>query len=181
MHPQLSEAMGRLDAATRELREIATSIPAAWQCRKPAPDRWCVNEVLEHIGLVEQLFLHAIVANIETARAAGLAGEVADPAMLSEHQRTVVEDRSTRRQAPERVVPTGQVDAEAALARIESAHARLRDALASTDGLALSSVTHDHRIFGTLNVYQWVDFLAGHERRRLAQMREVATELAQVS
>ena len=77
----------------------------------------------------------------------------------------------------ERVVPTGQVSADAALERIESAHARLREALVSTAGLALSSVTHDHRIFGTLNVYQWVDFLAGHERRHLAQMREIAREV----
>jgi hypothetical protein len=176
MHPQLAAALGRLDSVTRDLHTIAGSMPSPLRSQQPAAGRWCVNEVLEHVCMVEQLFVARLIANIEAAKAAGLASEVETPAMLPEQLGSVVEDRSARRTAPDAVQPTGQVESAAALDGIEACHARLRDAIASADGLALSTVTHDHRFFGTLNVYQWVDLIAGHERRHLAQIREIAAD-----
>jgi hypothetical protein len=177
MHPQLLDALGRLTAATHDLRDAASRLPASLHAQKPAADRWSVNEVLEHINIVETLFLTTLIKNVETAKASGLAGEVDEPAMLSAEVRASVEDRSTRRSAPERVIPTGTVAAADALRSIEAGHAQLRDALASAPSVTLSAVTFDHRVFGTLNVYQWIDFLAGHERRHLAQLREIAGQL----
>jgi hypothetical protein len=181
MHPELAAALGRLDSVTSELRAACASMPAVVQSRKPAPDRWCVNEVLEHLGLVEQLFVTSLVDNIEAAKVAGLGSEVDKPPLLTDQLRTVVEDRTSRRTAPDRVVPTGEVDAAAALEKIAAGHARLRGVIASCDGLALSTVTHDHRFFGTLNVYQWIDLLAGHERRHLAQIMEITRSAVQES
>lgn len=177
MHPQFEAAFGRLDSVTRDLHAAAESVPSSLRSRKPAPERWCVNEVLEHLGIVEQIFVTRLITNIEAAKSAGLGSEVDTPAMLSDQLGIVLEDRSTRRTAPEPAQPTGNVDSATALQSIAACHARLRDAIASADGLALSAVTHDHRIFGTLNVYQWVDLMAGHERRHLAQLREIATQL----
>lgn len=177
MHPELTAALGRLDAVTDDLHAVATTTPTSLRAQKPAPERWCVNEVLEHLALVASLFVDALVAKMDAAKAGGLAVEVEDPALLSEELRTVVEDRSAPRSAPERVQPTGYVDAAASLQTIAASHVRLRDAIASCDGLALSDVTHDHRFFGTLNVYQWVDLMAGHERRHLAQVREIVSQV----
>jgi hypothetical protein len=50
--------------------------------------------------------------------------------------------------------------------------------LTSCGGLALSTVTHEHRFFGKLNVYQWVDLIAGHEGRHTAQLREIAAQVS---
>jgi hypothetical protein len=154
-------------------------MPDTLRSQKPAPERWCVNEVLEHVGMVEQLFVARLMTNLEAATAGGLGAEVESPAMLPDQLGIFVEDRSARRTAPETVQPTGQVDAAIALQAIDACHTRLRDAVASADGLALSTVTYDHRVFGTLNVYQWVDLLAGHERRHLAQIHEIAAGLTQ--
>jgi hypothetical protein len=178
MHPQLAAALGRLDLVTRDLRDTAGAIPASLHARKPAADCWSVNEVLEHVGLVEQLFVTSLINNIEAAQAAGLTGEVEEPPLLAEQVRMMAEDRTTKRIAPERVRPTGGVAVEAALQTIEGGHERLRVALASAEGVTLSAVTLDHRFFGTLNVYQWVDFLAAHERRHLAQVRDIAAQLS---
>ena len=52
-----------------------------------------------------------------------------------------------------------------------------RAAVLSADGLALSGVIHDHPFFGPLNVYQWVELIAAHEMRHVAQMREAAAQL----
>ena len=181
MHPQLEAAFGRLDSVTRDLHAAAESVPPSLRSQKPAPQRWCVNEVLEHIGIVEQIFVTRLIANIDAAKAAGLGSEVDAPAMLPDQLGVVLEDRSTPRNAPDQAQPTGTVDSATALQSIEAGHVRLRGAIASADGLALSTVTHDHRFFGTLNVYQWVDLMAGHERRHLAQLREIAGELTRAN
>ena len=52
-----------------------------------------------------------------------------------------------------------------------------RAAVLSADGLALSGVIHDHPFFGPLNVYQWVELIAAHEMRHVAQVREAAAQL----
>jgi len=140
MHPELAAALGRLDAVTRDLHAAAMSMPTSLHCQKPSPERWCLNEVLEHLALVERLFVEAIARNIAAAKAAGLAPEVDDPAMLSDQLKTVVEDRTTPRTAPERVVPTGQVGAAEAFDTILATRAQLRDAIASADGLTSSHV-----------------------------------------
>lgn len=178
MHPQLAAALGRLDESRRDLHTAVNALPPPLRGQKPGPDRWSMNEVLEHVGKVEQVFVGALIASIDKARTSGLDAEVGNPAMLPEPLRTAVEDRRTRRTAPDHVQPTGTVDTAASLAAIQLAHGRLREALTAADGLALSTVTFDHRVFGALNVYQWVDFIAGHERRHLAQVREIAAQLA---
>jgi hypothetical protein len=51
----------------------------------------------------------------------------------------------------------------------------------SCDGLALSQVGFPHPALGTLNLYQWLLFSAGHHARHAAQIREIATQLASES
>lgn len=178
MTPHLTAALNHLDAATRDLRAAVDALPVPQRGQQPAPARWSVNEVIEHVAKVEQSFVGAVLSKVEAARAAGMGPEVADPPMLPEQTRTRLTDRTNRRQAPDSVLPTGTVDALTAIQTIESAHARLKDTLAPCDGLALSTVTHDHRFFGTLNVYQWIELLAGHEGRHAAQVREITTQVA---
>ena len=73
--------------------------------------------------------------------------------------------------------PTGSVGGLTSLQTIAAGHDQLKEVLASADGLALSTVTHEHRFFGRLNVYQFVELLAGHERRHTAQLREIASQV----
>lgn len=178
MTPHLTAALNHLDAATRDLRAAVDAVPVPQRGQKPAPTRWSVDEVIEHVAKVEQSFVGAVLSNLEAARATGLGPEIADPPMLPDQTRTRLIDRTNPRQAPEQALPTGTVDAMAAIQTIDATHARLKEALASCDGLALSTVTHEHRFFGTLNVYQWVELLAGHEGRHAAQVREISTQVA---
>lgn len=57
---------------------------------------------------------------------------------------------------------------------LEAARADLRAAVASADGLALEAVRAPHPVFGDLNLYQWIVFVAAHEERHAGQIREMA-------
>jgi hypothetical protein len=177
MHPQLTAALNRLDAATRDLRAAVDAVPVALRAQKPSPDRWSVNEVVEHLAKVEQIFFGTLLARLESARTSGLCAEVEAPPALPEQTRMFMVDRTNARKAPEPAQPTGAVDAVTALQMIDAGQARLKDALQACDGLALSSVTHEHRFFGTLNVYQWLELMAAHSGRHTAQLREAAAQV----
>lgn len=178
MNAHLTAALSHLDAAIRDLRAAVDAVPVPQRGQKPVPARWSVNEVTEHVAKVEQSFVGALLSKLDAARTTGLGPEVEHPSMLPEQTRTRLTDRTNPRQAPESVLPTGTVEASTAIQAIESTHERLKDALLPCDGLALSTVTHDHRFFGTLNVYQWIELLAGHEGRHAAQVREITTQVA---
>ena len=64
------------------------------------------------------------------------------------------------------------------LGRTRASRAGLRGTVEAAEGLALSLVTHNHPIFGTLNVYQLMDFIAGHEMRHAKQIAGIAEAFA---
>ena len=85
--------------------------------------------------------------------------------------------RLGKRTAPEAAVPSGRLDEGTAWAAADTARTGFRKAVLSADGRALSGVIHEHPFFGPLNVYQWVELIAAHEMRHVAQVREAAVAL----
>ena len=127
--------------------------------------------------MVERLFSDRIAAALEP-RIAGLERETADRTKLPEAIETRMADRVNRRQAPDTAQPSGTVTCDDAWARLEQGHARLRTIVGAADGRALGQVMLDHRFFGTLTIYQWIELIAAHEGRHTQQIREIANTLA---
>jgi len=181
MHPFTIAVFDRLSESRGNLRAAVEAVPPAARAQKPAPERWSINEVLEHLSLVESLFTQRIATAIDKAREEGLGLEQAsERAPLPAHIEAIVADRSNARTAPEPARPQGNLDATTAWHRVEQSRAVLRDTIAAADGLALSTVTESHPAFGALTVYQFVELIAAHEGRHTAQIREITAKLAGV-
>jgi uncharacterized damage-inducible protein DinB len=181
MHPFTIAVFDRLSESRANLRAAVEAVPPAARAQKPAPDRWSINEVLEHLSLVETLFTNRIATAIDKARDEGLGLEQAsERAPLPANIETIVADRSNPRTAPEAARPQGNLDATTAWHRVEQARAVLRDTLGAADGLALSAVMESHPFFGALSVYQFAELIAAHEGRHTAQVKEIAARLAGV-
>ena len=174
MHPHLAEVFALLDQSRTELRAAVAGVEPGLRARRPGPDRWSVNEILEHLALVERRFEAYVGVAIAKARSAGLGAERSARVPLADDLRTVVRDRSGRRTAPEAVIPTGTVDDATVWRALEQARQSFRDTVGSADGLALGTVTAEHHRWGALTVYQWVEVLANHEARHAEQIDEVA-------
>ena len=179
MHPFTTAVFDRLSATRAGLRAAVEGVPAQIRGQKPAPDRWSVNEVLEHLSLVETLFTQRISGAIDKARQEGLGPEQAsERAVLPADIETRVADRTNPRTAPEAARPHGNLDADTAWRRVEQARAVLHDTIAAADGLALGTVMESHPFFGPLTVYQFAELIAAHEGRHTAQVKEIAAQLA---
>jgi hypothetical protein len=174
MHQHLTDVLPVLDASRVALRESLAAIPSDVRTERPAPDRWSAVDIVEHLSLVESRFSAVVGGKIADALRAGLGPEIQAREPLPERIRTMVTDRSGKRTAPEAAVPSGRLDEAAAWAAADAARAGFRAAVLSADGKALSGVIHEHPFFGPLNVYQWVELIAAHEMRHVAQVREAA-------
>jgi hypothetical protein len=177
MHQHLIDVLATLDASRQALRESLEAIPHSVRTVRPAPDRWSPVDIVEHLALVEKRFSTVVGGKISDALGAGLEPEDQTREPLPERIRTLLGDRTGKRTAPEAAVPSGSMDERAAWEVAEHARAGFRAAVLSADGRALSRVIHEHPFFGPLNVYQWVELIAAHEMRHVAQVREAAAQL----
>lgn len=177
MHPRLAELFEYMDAERRELRVTLDGVPERERAVRPADDRWSVRDIMEHLVIVERRVSVVVAKAVAEAKEGGLEAERDDSPVLSASARATYLDRSRKISASPRIHPTGSGDVEALWGALEEARAALKAGASSGDGLALGAVTQPHPVFGPLSIYQWLEFIAGHEARHADQMREVAAQL----
>jgi hypothetical protein len=177
MHPHLAAVLAALDESRHSLEQAAADVDPDKRTLRPAPDRWSLSEVLEHLSLAEASFTAWIASGIEKAKASGLGREAAERAPLPEAVRARLADRVNRRTAPERVQPRGELSVEEAWSAVVEVERRLKEVLVAADGLALNEVVVEHPTLGPFNIYQWVELMAAHRRRHVEQVREIVAAL----
>jgi hypothetical protein len=181
MHPRLAEVSEHLAHQRRLLLEVASAVPAdSWQAR-PSDDQWTVSEILEHLYRVDRSVAAVLSKRIAKAREAGHPAETETSSVLGTLDQFRVSEVVRKLVAPEPVIPTENADRETVERLLSESRAALNAAIASGDGLALGSIKHTHLRLGELDLYQWMLFVAGHEKRHTAQLREVARQLVSVS
>ncbi len=141
---------------------------------KPAPDRWSVAEVAEHITVSESAIFSLVQKQVMTSPA---APEKRDQVKGKDEmilQR--VPDRSHKAQAPEFLRPTGRWATQAELAKtFEDSRAATMEYIRTTND-DLRDHFFDHPVFGTLDGYQWLLLISAHSARHTAQIEEVKAD-----
>jgi hypothetical protein len=170
LHPNVFDVLTELEQARETLRNAVNAVPAADRATRPGEACWSVNEILEHLSMVERRFTGLLALRIKEAKETGLGEERNLRAPIPPDLKTRMADRANRRNAPDAVHPSGLLDSGGAWQAVEDARAELCALLRGNEGLALSTVVHQHSVFGTLNVYQWAELIAGHERRHARQI-----------
>lgn len=178
MHPRIQEVLSVLDETRASFTSAVAAIPATLHSARPPGDRWSVAEVVEHLGIVEGRIAQMITEKIDEARKTGLGAETAVTPVAPMLDVAGVIDRSKPVIAGEASQPRAGLSVEDGVKLLAERRAALRQTVVAADGLALGSVEASHPRLGTLNVYQWLLFLAGHEGRHTDQIREVARSVA---
>lgn len=175
MHPRIQEVVAVLDAELAALSQAVQSVPEPLRSQRPAPDRWSVAEILEHLALVEQSVLKGCTRQFAAACAAGLPDEAETSPVRDSLPPERVANRARALQAPDPFHPRG-AEAADAWADVEAVRVRFHEFVRACDGRALEQVSFPHPMLGPLNLYQWLLFVAGHQARHAAQIREIAEQ-----
>lgn len=144
---------------------------AQWKY-KPAPDRWSVAEVAEHIALSEGLILQLVTDRVmKTPAAKPPAGSATDEAVVK-----VITDRSGKAQAPEMLKPTGKWATREELTKDFLAGRGKTMAYVKETQDDLRAHSAPHPALKTIDAYQWLLLLAAHSARHTAQIEEVKAD-----
>jgi len=163
------KALKYLASTKQGVADATAGLSAAQWNFKPAPDKWSIAEVTEHIAAAED-FLRARMAEKVMVGPARPAGE--NVAEIDEMVLKMVPDRSHPAQAPDPLKPTNRFGSpEASRKHFTDARAATEDYLNKTQDL------RDHATdspFGKkLDGYEWILFIAAHSERHTKQIQEV--------
>lgn len=152
----------------RVLAESATLSDAQWSF-KPAPDRWSVGEVVEHLALAE-----SFIFDLQQKAMAGPPATPEQRAATKDKEGMllkVIPDRTQKANAPEPLQPAARLGSRAdVLAAFKARRGKtLEYASRTTDDLRAR--VGDSRL-GPLDAYQWLLFIGAHTERHLGQIRE---------
>ncbi len=155
------------------LKSIAGLSEKQWKF-KPAPDRWSVAEVSEHIAVAESAIFGMVQKQVMTSPAAPeKRAEVAgkDEAILK-----MVPDRSHKVQAPEFLQPTGRwANRDAVTKAFEDERKATMDYVRTTND-DLRDHFGPHPVLGPLDGYQWILLISAHSERHTKQIEEVKAD-----
>ncbi len=159
-----STKKGVLDA-TKDLSD------AQWNF-KPAPERWSVAEVMEHIAASEDMLFGMVTGKIMKAPP---RVEAADVKAIDAMILAKITDRTNKAQAPEPLRPTNRYGSpEAAQKHFLESRARTLDFLQKTPDLRAHAA--DSQLGAKLDAYQWILFIAAHSERHTKQINEVKAD-----
>ena len=152
-------------AATQDLSD------AQWNF-KPAPDRWSVAEVTEHIAAAEDFLMAMIHNKVMTAppRAEPTDVKVIDDLILQG-----VPDRTHKLKAPEPLIPTNRFNTpKDSVQHFKDSRAKTLSFLRDTKNLRGHAA--DSPLGQQLDGYEWVLFIAAHSDRHTKQINEVKAD-----
>jgi hypothetical protein len=164
-------ALQYLESTKKNVLEATKGLSEEQWNFKPAPDRWSVAQVMEHIAAAEDFIRDVLKEKVMTSPA-GEAGR--DVKKTDETVMAMVPDRTNKVQAPEPLVPTNRFGSpDGSLKHFVESRASTEDFLKTTSGL------RDHVAdspMGKLDAYEFVLLIAAHSERHTKQINEVKAD-----
>lgn len=136
---------------------------------------WTIREIVEHISIVEggmaticsRLLQKSVEENITNDGKANISAEFTDKS------KEIANRRQRKLQAPERVLPSGNLSIAESLAKMEQnaeIFAKIRAGLESAD---TQKHKFPHPYLGDLSATEWLSLAGGHEYRHIDQIEEI--------
>ena len=174
--PQLTQAdkdkaLEYLEKTKKEVLESVNGLSEAQWNFKPAPDRWSVAQVMEHIAAAED-FLRGFVQEKVMISPAG--DPARDVKKTDDNVLAMIPDRTTKVQAPEQLVPTNRFGTpENSIKHFVDSRATTESFLKSANGLR-EHVSDSP--MGKLDGYEFILLIAAHSERHTKQINEVKAD-----
>jgi len=161
------ENAGNREALRREVQGLSE-----WQLAfQPAPGKWSIGEILDHLHLAERSITRVLSKILQQAAGRGLIGEPGSMEPLP--YRIDREIYNLPADAPESVRPSPERPLSQLLEGLEESRERLVEVARRADGRVVGNVTIRHFQLGELHFYQWLALEAAHEAKHLAQIRQI--------
>lgn len=169
--PVLQEIWAENTAVREALWADVQGLTEAQIAFQPAPGKWSIGEILDHLSLSEQSIGRTVSKILQVAAGRGLIGESgsmqvpARPIDLSAYNQTA--------KAPDFVRPSPGRPLDQLLSGLQDSRRRVIEVTRRADGRVVGNVTIPHVRLGELHFYQWLTLEGAHEAKHLEQIRQI--------
>jgi hypothetical protein len=161
-------ALQYLETTKKNIVEATRGLSDTQWNFKPSPFTWSVAQVIEHIAASEDLLRQMAEDQIKKAP----PGPERDVKATDDKVVAVIPDRSRKFQAPEQLRPKNQFGSpDAALKHFIDSRAKTVDLFNKTPDLREHVI--DSGLFGKMDAYARILFIAAHSERHTKQLLEV--------
>jgi hypothetical protein len=166
-------ALQYLESTKKGVLDATKGLSDAQWNFKPAPDRWSIAQVMEHLAAAEDMLRGLNQEQVMKSPAVPVRSaeemKKGDESVL-----TMVPDRTHKAQAPEPLKPSNRFGSpEAAQKHFVESRAATEEYLKNTSGLRAHLSDSP---LGKLDGYEFVLFTAAHSERHTKQMLEVKAD-----
>lgn len=163
------------ERAERELEELVAATPDELWAKRPAPERWSVSEIVEHLGAAEPFLFGLLQQTLAAPVDANWA--LVEGSLSTDQFLGMLQNRSQKFQAPEPIQPKGGLTRAEALAKFAGARAVTAEFVRrTTEPLAKHVAALP---VGKMTAHQLLVMIGGHNLRHNAQIREALEQLRQ--
>jgi hypothetical protein len=166
-------ALQYLESTKKGVLDATKGLSDAQWNFKPAPDRWSVAQVMEHLAAAEDMLRGMTQEQVMKTPVVPVR-DVEETKKADEGVLAMVPDRSHKAQAPEPLQPTNRFGSPSAAQKhfVES-RSVTEEYLKNATGLRAHLSDSP---LGKLDGYEWVLLIAAHSERHTKQMLEVKAD-----
>jgi hypothetical protein len=166
-----ARALDYLEQSREAILDATRSLNDAQWRYKASDEDWSPAECVEHVAIVERMLLRRIHELME-----GPAAPDDELAKLTGKEEILIKkvpSRGIKVTAPDPARPKGQFATGAeVMVFFGEIRGRTIEYVKTTDH-PVRTRTHPHMVFGPLDCYQWLIFMAAHTERHMNQLNEV--------
>ena len=165
-----AELIELLNKSEQEFLQAVEGLTDQQWSFKPAPERWSVAEVAEHIVLADGLLFETATKSLTAPSDPTWEATLTKTDLL----RRALPNRSTKVDAPAAIRPQHGLTRQQLIARFKEQRARAL-AYAQETEAPLKAHSAPNPFFGPLNAHQWLIYIPLHNLRHNQQIAEVKT------
>lgn len=170
-----SAGLMHLEMTLKGVNDAVQGLSDAQLNFKPAPDKWSVAQVLEHIASAEDM-LFGLVQDQAMKAPPRAEDDQEDVKAIDQLILTAIPDRSQKRSAPEPLIPSNRYGSSAEALK-HFTESRAKTLALMQDNQDLRNHAMDSPLGKKLDPYQWLLFISAHTERHTKQMLEVKADV----
>ncbi len=165
-------ALQYLESTKKNILEATAGLSQAQWNFKPAPNRWSIAQVMEHIAASEDFIGGNLLKDRVMVAPPGEPGR--DVKQIDQAVVTKIPDRTQKAQAPEPLVPTNRFGSpEGSLKHFVESRAATEQFLRTATGLREHVMNGP---VGNMDGYEFILFIGAHSERHTKQINEVKAD-----
>lgn len=139
---------------------------------RPDGEKWTIQQIIEHIALVETGISRICGKLLGEAKSAGKTSN-GSFAMREEFAARTQQIAGLKVEAPDRVQPSGEMPISESIKLLEQSGEALSSMANDLAGTELSANTFPHPFLGELTAAEWLIMVGGHEARHTRQIAAI--------